>query len=98
MNYGQGVRSKMNYGKLREKILDSINVVLNDELEHLKELEEKGKISLEQYEDVCLNRKSEYQEWRDDLFLVQDSELCDHFRYILERADKITSSPINCLA
>lgn len=88
----------MNYGKLREKILDSINVVLNDELEHLKELEEKGKISLEQYEDLCLNRKSEYQEWRDDLLLVQDSELSEHFKYILERADKITSSPINCLA
>ena len=88
----------MNYGKLREKILDSINVVLNDELEHLKELEEKGKISLEQYEDLCLNRKSEYQEWRDDLLLVQDSELSKHFKYILERADKITSSPINCLA
>lgn len=87
----------MNYGKLREKILDSINVVLNDELEHLKELEEKGKISLEQYEDLCLNRKSEYQEWRDDLLLVQDSELSEHFKYILERAKKIIS-PINCLA
>ena len=87
----------MNYGKLREKILDSINVVLNDELEHLKELEGKGKISLEQYEDLCLNRKSEYQEWRDDLLLVQDSELSEHFKYILERAKKITS-PINCLA
>lgn len=37
---------KMNYGKLREKILDSINVVLNDELKHLEKLREKGKISL----------------------------------------------------
>ena len=88
----------MNYGKLREKILDSINVVLNDELEHLKELEEKGKISLEQYEDLCLNRKSEYQEWRDDLLLVPDSEFSGHFKYILERADRITFSTINFLA
>lgn len=88
----------MNYGKLREKILDGINVILNDELEHLEKLREKGKISSEQYEEVYLNRKKEYQEWRDDLLLVQDSELCDHFRYILERADKIISSSINCLA
>ena len=88
----------MNYGKLREKILDSINVVLNDELKHLEKLREKGKISLVQYEEVCSDRKSEYQEWKDDLLLVPDSELSEHFKYILERADKITSSPINCLA
>ena len=88
----------MNYGKLREKILDSINVVLNDELEHLKELEEKGKISSEQYKNTCLDRRFEYQEWKDDLLLTEDKKLSEHFKYILERADKITSSPINCLA
>ena len=88
----------MNYGKLREKILDSINVVLNDELEHLKELEEKGKISSEQYENTCLDRRFEYQEWKDYLLLTEDKKLSEHFKYILERADKITSSPINCLA
>ena len=88
----------MIYGKLREKILDSINVILNDELEHLEKLREKGKISSEQYEEVYLNRKKEYQEWKDDLLLVEDSKLSEHFKYILERADKITSSPINCLA
>lgn len=88
----------MNYGELRKKILDSISIVLVDELEHLKKLEEKGEISLEQYEDASLERKFEYQEWKDDLLLVEDSKLSEHFKYILERADKITSSPINCLA
>ena len=88
----------MNYGKLREKILDSINVILNDELEHLEKLREKGKISSEQYKDTCLDRKFEYQEWKDDLLLTEDKKLTEHFKYILERADKITSSPINCLA
>ena len=38
----------MNYGELRKKILDSISIVLVDELEHLKELEEKGEITSEQ--------------------------------------------------
>lgn len=88
----------MNYGELRKKILDSISIVLVDELEHLKKLEEKGEISLEQYEDASLERRFEYQEWKDDLLLVEDSKLSEHFKYILERADKITSSPINCLA
>ena len=88
----------MNYGELRKKILDSISIVLVDELEHLKELEEKGEISLEQYEDASLERKFEYQEWKDDLLLTEDKKLSEHFKYILERADKITSSPINCLA
>lgn len=87
----------MNYGELRKKILDSINVVLNDELEHLRQLKEKGKISLGQYEEVYSNRELEYQEWKDDLLLVPDSELSEHFKYILERTKKITS-PINCLA
>ena len=50
----------MNYGELRKKILDSISIVLVDELEHLRELEEKGEISLEQYEDASLERKFEY--------------------------------------
>lgn len=88
----------MNYGELRKKILDSISIVLVDELQHLKKLEEKGEISSEQYEDASLERKFEYQEWKDDLLLVEDSKLSEHFKYILERADKITSSPINCLA
>lgn len=88
----------MNYGELRKKILDSISIVLVDELEHLKKLEEKGEISLEQYEDASLQRKFEYQEWKDDLLLTEDKKLSEHFKYILERADKITSSPINCLA
>lgn len=87
-----------NYGELRRKILESISIVLCDELEHLEKLREKGKISLVQYEEVCSDRKSEYQEWKDDLLLVPDSELSGHFKYILERADRITSSPINCLA
>lgn len=88
----------MNYGELRKKILDSISIVLVDELEHLKELEEKGEISLEQYEDASLERKFEYQEWKDDLLLTEDSKLLEHFRYILERAEKITVPPTNCLA
>lgn len=90
----------MNYGELRKKILDSISIVLVDELQHLKKLEEKGEISSEQYEDACLERKFEYQEWRDDLLLVEDSKLSEHFKYILERAEKIatTSPPTNCLA
>lgn len=87
-----------NYGELRRKILESISIVLCDELEHLRQLKEKGKISLGQYEEVCSNRELEYQEWKDDLLLVSDFELSEHFKYILERADKITSSPINCLA
>ena len=88
----------MNYGELRKKILDSISIVLVDELEHLKKLEEKGEISLEQYENASLERKFEYQEWKDDLLLTEDKKLSEHFKYILERADKIISSPINCLA
>lgn len=88
----------MDYGKLREKILQSISVVLLDELEHLKKLEEKGEITSEQCEDASLERKFEYQEWKDDLLLTEDKKLTEHFKYILERADKITSSPINCLA
>lgn len=88
----------MNYGELRKKILDSISIVLVDELEHLKKLEEKGEISLEQYEDTCLNRKFEYQEWKDDLLLTEDSKLLEHFKYILERAEKIATPPTNCLA
>ena len=88
----------MNYGELRKKILDSISIVLVDELEHLRELEEKGEISLEQYEDASLERKFEYQEWKDDLLLVEDSKLSEHFKYILERAEKITVPPTNCLA
>lgn len=86
----------MDYGELRKKILQSISIVLLDELEHLKQLEEKGKISSEQYKDASLERKFEYQE--DDLLLTEDKKLSEHFKYILERADKITSSPINCLA
>ena len=86
----------MDYGELRKKILQSISIVLLDELEHLKQLEEKGKISSEQYKDASLERKFEYQE--DDLLLTEDKKLFEHFKYILERADKITSSPINCLA
>ena len=70
----------MNYGELRKKILDSISIVLVDELQHLKKLEEKGEISSEQYEDACLERKFEYQEWRDDLLLVEDSKLSEHFK------------------
>lgn len=88
----------MNYGELRKKILDSISIVLVDELEHLKKLEEKGEISSEQCEDACLDRKFEYQEWKDDLLLTEDSKLLEHFKYILERAEKITVPPINCLA
>jgi hypothetical protein len=88
----------MNYGELRKKILDSISIVLVDELQHLKKLEEKGEISLEQYEDASLERKFEYQEWKDDLLLVEDLKLSEHFKYILERAEKITTPPINCLA
>lgn len=88
----------MNYGELRKKILDSISIVLVDELEHLKKLEEKGKISSEQYEDTCLSRKFEYQEWKDDLLLTEDSKLLEHFKYILERAEKIATPPTNCLA
>lgn len=88
----------MDYGELRKKILQSISIVLVDELEYLKKLEEKGEISSEQYEEVYSNRELEYREWRDDLLLVPDSELLDHFKYILDRADKITFSPINCLA
>lgn len=90
----------MNYGELRKKILDSISIVLVDELQHLKELEEKGEISLEQYEDASLERKFEYQEWKDDLLLVEDSKLSEHFKYILERAEKIVATypPTNCLA
>lgn len=88
----------MDYGELRKKILQSISIVLLDELEYLKQLEEKGKISSEQYKDTCLDRKFEYQEWKDDLLLTEDKKLSEHFKYILERADKITSSPINCLA
>ena len=88
----------MNYGELRKKILDSISIVLVDELEHLRELEEKGEISLEQYEDASLERKFEYQEWKDDLLLTEDSKLLEHFKYILERAEKIVTPPTNCLA
>ena len=88
----------MNYGELRKKILDSISIVLVDELEHLRELEEKGEISLEQYEDASLERKFEYQEWKDDLLLTEDSKLLEHFKYILERAEKIATPPTNCLA
>lgn len=87
-----------NYGELRRKILESISIVLCDELEHLRQLKEKGKISLGQYEEVYSNRELEYQEWKDDLLLTEDKKLSEHFKYILERADKITSSPINCLA
>ena len=88
----------MNYGELRKKILQSISVVLLDELEHLKKLEEKGEITSEQCEDASLERKFEYQEWKDDLLLTEDSKLLEHFRYILERAEKITVPPTNCLA
>lgn len=48
----------MNYGELRKKILQSISIVLLDELEHLKQLEEKGKISSEQYKNTCLDSAS----------------------------------------
>ena len=88
----------MNYGELRKKILNSISVVLLDELEHLKKLEEKGEITSEQCEDASLERKFEYQEWKDDLLLTEDSKLLEHFKYILERAEKIATPPINCLA
>lgn len=88
----------MNYGELRKKILNSISVVLLDELEHLKKLEEKGEITSEQCEDAGLERKFEYQEWKDDLLLTEDSKLLEHFKYILERAEKIVTPPTNCLA
>ena len=88
----------MNYSELRKKILDSISIVLVDELEHLKKLEQKGEITSEQCEDACLDRRFEYQEWKDDLLLTEDSKLLEHFKYILERAEKITVPPTNCLA